>query len=97
MANKEIEEKLSVLLKDPDFCSALGATESSAEIIKILSGYGIEITEEELNEILSSVPLGKNDELEESVLEEVSGGGIISSLWARFRAALSGGGGGHRF
>ena len=92
----EIMDKLTKLMDEPDFSDAVAATESSADVIKLLSQYGIEITEAELDEILSQVPLGKDDELEES---------IISSLWARLCAirykagggGFSGGGGGSSF
>lgn len=91
MSNSKLSEKLAALMEDFDFSNAVAATESSEDVVKLLSSYGIEVTEAELNEVLNNVPIGQNDELDEVVLENVSGGGVVSSLWARLHAGLTGG------
>jgi len=97
--NDQTADKLMKLMDEPDFSSVVAAAESSEGVLKLLYQYGVEITEAELNELLSKAPAGKGEELEESDLEDVSGGGIGSWLWNRFRAGIKStrgsSGGGH--
>lgn len=90
----QIIEKLTKLMDQPDFSYAVSLAESTADFIELFRKYGIEVTETELNEVFSRVPLGDGGELKEDDLEYISGGGIVSSLWARIRAILYRGGGG---
>ena len=87
-------EKLTKLMDQSDFSNAVALAESTADFIEMFRQNGIEVTEAELNEIFSLVTIGDGGELQEDDLEDISGGGFLSSLWARIRAILYRSGGG---
>ncbi|MBR6940797.1 MAG: Nif11-like leader peptide family RiPP precursor [Clostridia bacterium] len=66
------KEKLDALMKDEAFVKKLEACKTAAEIIALYKEQGIEVTEE--NAKAGLAVLQKGDELDESALENVSGG-----------------------
>lgn len=68
-----MEEKLKALAENEEFTEKLKQTESMEEAIKLFAEYGVEVTEEDLKNLMAAVPEG---ELDEAALENVSGGFI---------------------
>jgi len=101
MTTREIAGRVAQLWVEPMFTDQLATASSTQDVIELLGRYGLHITEEELDEVMDLVPTGPEGELAEDVLENVSGGGVISSMLPRIRAIFyfggGGGGGGHGF
>ena len=79
----EIKEKLDMLNDDPMLGNAILESKSLEELLKLLSDHGIELTEEEINEMVKEESA---DELFESDLEEVAGGGKIKQVFKDIKA-----------
>lgn len=79
---KEItSEKLNELVNNPEFTARMDKVKSGEDLLSILSDYGFNLTEEELDEgykkakeIFETQGFIEGDELTEKYLEEVAGG-----------------------
>ena len=78
MNREELTEKLNELMEDQQFAEKLGAAESVEDMVRVLGEYGVTVTPEELDGMLTAVPAG--GELSEEDLENVSGG-LIYPRW----------------
>ena len=79
MSREELKEKLNELLEDPQFVDALSTTKSAEDMARLLGEYGVNVTAEELEGLVASVPAG--GELSEEDLEAVAGGGLCVRHW----------------
>ena len=75
MDNNTIE-KMKALASDQDFIQKMNASGSVQEMLSVLNAYGVEAQEDELMQYLSGVDAA-NGELDESMLENVAGGGAV--------------------
>lgn len=73
-----MNEKDAELLKDREFLGKILKMDSEEEIIDAFKKRGVELTHEELIGLRGSIKdmLGKIEELDESEIEKVSGGGL---------------------
>lgn len=68
--------KLEALAKNHSFAEKVTNANSAAEILTILADYDIHMTEEELKTFLNQTVISyENSELDEEMLDNVSGGG----------------------
>ena len=76
-----MEEKINQLLQDEAFLDKMMGCESEKDIADVFTENGIEMSEEEVKDMLEQVSAGKSTggELDESALEGVSGGRIIGA------------------
>lgn len=74
---EEIINKLSELFEVPDFEEKLSLCEDETQILDLFSANGLEITEEELHEIMAYATKANEGEIGEDQLEDVSGGAGI--------------------
>ena len=88
MNRETLIEKLDQLSENQDFADALNNANDTEDIIRILAGYNITATSDDLNDILSSIKA--SDELSEDSLEDVSGGLIITTSAVAAAAAALG-------
>ena len=104
MANELLISKIKDLLKDTAFANDLEKTDSD-HLIELFQKYGVDMTEDGLSDIYTSLYPNK-EELCEEDLEEVSGGVVIAPTvtlakriveWAykKGKKAISSGGGRH--
>ena len=82
---------LDELIQDEKFRIAIEKATDFEEIAKLLQSKGIDVSPENVEEVLSS----ESGEMSEAELETVSGGGLFSRLWSLINALRykSGGGG----
>lgn len=80
-------KKLAEVLANDDANEKLSNADSVSEMVSILNGYGVEIEEAEINEILKNASVG---ELSEDSLDAVSGGGLLKKAWGHIKDALNG-------
>ena len=75
-------EKLDQLLENEAFLDKIYSCESEKEIADTLTENGIEMSEEEVKDMLEQVSAGKSTggELDETALEGVAGGRIIGAV-----------------
>ena len=78
MNREELKEKLNELLEDPQFVDALSTTKSAEDMARLLGEYGVNVTAEELESLVASVPA--TGELSEEDLEAVAGGNAATGL-----------------
>lgn len=88
MKKEEIIAKIDKLSDNQDFANALSNAGNISDIMSVLASYGINATEDDLNDILSAVK--PNDELDEDALEDVSGGIIITATSLALAAGVLG-------
>jgi len=77
------QEKINVLkplLADPAFDAEIKNASTYEDFRKIFAIRGVEITEEELNELADSLPSQTEQELDDEDLDKVAGGGIAAGL-----------------
>ena len=79
MNREELTERLNELVEDRQFAEALGAAESVEDMVRVLGEYGVNVTAEELEGLVASVPA--TGELSEEDLEAVAGGGLCVYYW----------------
>lgn len=77
-------EKLQALANNQDFVEKVTNVTSAEEMLTLMTEYGIQLTESELQGILDQimVPQG-NGELDEDMLDNISGGGKV---WNWFKS-----------
>ena len=85
MSREELKEKLNELLEDPQFVDALSTTKSAEDMARLLGEYGVNVTAEELEGLVASVPA--TGELSEEDLEAVAGG---CAYWINLLAVMLG-------
>lgn len=82
MADQRME-KLQEVMKDKQFAEELMALETISEIKDKFASVGIEFSTEEVEELVEAVLANLNNsenELNESALENVTGGGVIIGM-----------------
>ncbi len=72
---------LKELLSNQEFNEKLSGVKNLTEAIDLLSEYGVEVSEEELESAIKSAE-DSSDELEEDALEAVAGGVYLSPVIA---------------
>ncbi len=80
MTTEERNKKLEEALKDESFEKELSGVKNEEDLKKVFSNRGIEVTSEEISDIISQAAQGETGELDEDALEEVSGG-MLSPRW----------------
>lgn len=86
--------KIEALAKNEEFIAELEKLQSEEEIISLFKTNGVEITSEELKSMVIS---GENEELDENLLDDVSGGaigyvvGYAVARWLKNKSSLGGG------
>lgn len=84
--NSELTFKVAELFDNPDFEIQFDACEDRESIRNLFSAKGVQFTGEEFESFINeAVKTEKNDELDESALEAVSGGGKI---WNAIKACV---------
>ena len=80
---KAYEEKIKVLFTNEEFTKKMETLEDVEKIGELFKAYDVELTNEELAEILQAAVGEKQEtELDESDMENVAGGGIVgASAW----------------
>ena len=73
---EEIVNKLTKLIGASEFEEKLSMCENETQILELFSANGLEVTEEELKELMAYATEANDGELEESQLETVSGGKV---------------------
>lgn len=77
----EMLEKVKVLLESDDFGKEIENVDTIEELAKAFETHGVEITLQELKEICMGVVSKNNsDTLDESQLDDVAGGCVLSGL-----------------
>lgn len=74
--------KLLELFKDKEFSKKAANCESASEVLSMIEAKGIDITKEEFDSFMKDLARSSNDreeELDESELEQVSGGGFLTA------------------
>lgn len=93
-------EKLNDIFSNPAIMEQIGVMDDPEQILVVLAENGLELTAEELHDVLLTVgetvaPLFPEGELSEDDLDNVSGGGltitIVLGAGAKFTAAVLGG------
>ena len=78
----EREKRIAALIEDEDFGVRAESAASIEEIVQLFAERSVEITEDEINAIL----VGVGDELDETGLEAVSGGGAkLKAWWSHYK------------
>ena len=78
---KEIANKEEVAAK-------LTATGDLNEILAVLADNGLQVSAEELTDILNALNGSADGELDETALEDVAGGGLIKNLYVIIKHVL---------
>lgn len=74
----EMLTKVQTLMESEDFGKEIETVESAAELKVALEAHGVEITLQEVDEICVGIASNKGDNLSESDLENVTGGGFLT-------------------
>lgn len=85
--NEITMKKLAQIMQDEVANEKMENANGIEEIVAILNTYGVEVTEEELQQILASSTVG---ELTEESLDMVAGGGWMKKAWGHIKSALNG-------
>lgn len=89
MNENEKSLKLEQLLNDTEFVTMLGSSADAEEMKKIFADKGLELTTEEVNAFTDMMDNAGEAELDETSLEEVSGGaGAPKWLWKLAKRCL---------
>ena len=75
-----MEKKIAMikeLANNQEFVASITGTESEEEMITVMAAYGIEMSTFELKAFLAEITTASGDELNEDMLDGVSGGGRI--------------------
>ena len=84
MNEKEILEKLQEAQNDQNFVDELNAQTTVEGLQEVFKKKGIDLTIDQINEIVATVNTNTEEEISEAGLENVSGGIITSgSIWAK--------------
>ena len=84
MNEKEIIEKIQEAQTDQNFVDELNAQTTVEGLQAVLKKKGIDLTIDQINEIVATVNTNTDEEISEAGLENVSGGIITSgSIWKR--------------
>lgn len=79
MESLNVKEKVNFLLNDGDFIERLGSNSTVEHIVKTFETEGVLISEEDA-ENLKKVILDSNEELDEKMLDNVTGGGLVTAF-----------------
>ena len=75
-----IQSKIEAFKNDPKAVAALKNVETPAELAELFNKYGIECTVEDCEQLVETMFRRNGDELNESELENVSGGSFFLGL-----------------
>ena len=83
--NTTLTEKIQKLFQDEAFMAKMSEVAEIEDLKALFESYGVGLTDEELAEYVKA-PLGDKanemeEELDESSLDEVSGGGLVGASW----------------
>ena len=73
-------KKLQTLLGSEDFGKEIENVQSAEELQRAFAAHGVELTVDEVREICVAITVRKDGTLDEDALEQVSGGGVLTSL-----------------
>lgn len=83
------EERILAMEKNEEFLKAIALVENVSDLKNVFSLFELGFSEEETYQIYSLINSEKSDELVETELDDVSGGGVVK--WAiNFLAYLAG-------
>ena len=77
MTAEERNKKLEEALKDEAFAKALAEVKTEEDLKKVFDDRGIEVSPEDIKELMAEAAKEEKGELDEEALEEVSGGMIL--------------------
>ena len=76
MSNEILEQKVKEILTNEELMKKLGESTDLNDVREKLRSFGLETTDDELNGIIGAMAeMGKDRELSDDELEQVSGGG----------------------
>ena len=87
MTAKEMNEKLHKLYNDESFLKRMSTAESKEDVKSIFSEYGLTLSDEELNALIS-LAANEAEEVTIDKLEHVAGGSAIGA-WEIFSTSYS--------
>ena len=85
--NELTMKKLAEIMNDEAANEKLEQAAGIEEVAAILNEYGVELTAEELQEIVAKA---SGEELTEENLDMVAGGGWLKKTWGHIKSALNG-------
>ena len=77
-------EKMNELMQNEEFLKALAASDTKEEFQMLFAEQGVELTMEEIDNILQTVTAGRGDgELDDALLDGVNGGIAVTTccIW----------------
>ena len=86
MNKNEIIEKLNALSENQEFADRVAMAATEEDAAAVLRAYGVDVTVDQLYELMAVVPEYEDGTLSEEALEDISGGGLFSffkRLWDR--------------
>lgn len=78
--------QIQALFEDSSFVEELKAAKSAEEIKNVFDMHGAELSDEDFAEFLKTPAAELQGEIDESQLDEVSGGGIVGLAWKALKA-----------
>lgn len=74
-------DKIEHLMDSEEFVQKLNLTNSVEEMQELFEQYGVEVSQEELNQLVALAYVGVDGELNEEAMENVVGGGLFQKFW----------------